>query len=78
MLTQDFNSFDEPYVSEPGTSPPGPKPKQAAQPTASFQSVVEIPRGYHVVSHGLTQFLYDISELSLSQETGKKTLQEEL
>ena len=77
MLMQDFDSFDEPYASEPGTTPPRPKPKQAAQPTASFQSVVEIPRGYRVVSHGLTQFLYDISGLSLSQETGKKTLQVE-
>ncbi|WP_142315977.1 hypothetical protein [Bacillus cereus] len=35
---------------------------------------MEIPRGYRVVSHGLTQFLYDMSGLSISQETGKKTI----
>ncbi|MBG0970377.1 hypothetical protein [Bacillus sp. SRB3LM] len=75
---RDFDSFDEPYASGSGTTPPESQPKQAAtQSMISFQCVVEIPRGYRVVSHGLTQFLYDISGLSLSQETEKKTLQVE-
>ena len=75
---RDIDLFEEPYASGHRTIPPEPKPKQAVtKPMVSFQCVVEMPRGYHVVSHGLTQFLYDISELSLSQETGKKTLQEE-
>ncbi|OPA08192.1 hypothetical protein [Bacillus cereus] len=76
MMMRDVDSFEEPYAPEHRTIPP--EPKQATtQPMVSFQCVVETPRGYRVVSHGLTQFLYDISGLSLSQETGKKTLQVE-
>ncbi|PEL94000.1 hypothetical protein CN602_29400 [Bacillus cereus] len=71
---QEFDSFDEPHSFESIPTQSETKPKQASQPTVSFQCVVEIPRGYRVVSHGVTQFLYDISGLSISQETGKKTL----
>ncbi|PEL93994.1 hypothetical protein CN602_29430 [Bacillus cereus] len=60
-VTQDFNGPDSIV-------------KKIQQSAVPFQCVVEIPRGYQVVSHGLTQFMYDLNGLSIAQDTGKKTI----